>query len=139
MHVPSLHLLPQLFLWACRGRKIATMEIFLKGIIPFILFQPPQTHPAGQPALQTNPCPAAFPVFVQGRWAQTQCSAGRLTWGPLPGAGWETAQGALCRFYFSLGTCACKELSQFRRFSPNPATITKITLTPQFFLPSRVG
>lgn len=38
------------------------------------------------------PTPAAFPMFVKGRWAQTQCSAGRRTWVSLPGAGWETAQ-----------------------------------------------
>lgn len=85
MHDPSLHLLPQLFLWVCRGEKIAKWRFFFQRHHPIYHIIPATTDsPRGQPALQTQayiiPAQAAFPVFVKGRWVPTQCRAERQTW-----------------------------------------------------------
>lgn len=101
------------------------MEIFFKGIIPFIiLFQPPQPRPGGsQPCRQRHKsCLSSSLPHVCERKMDTG-----TTWGRKVDMGLSAqcraegaTEGPLSKCYFRvLVTCAAKKLSQPRRFSPN--------------------
>lgn len=119
MHDPSLHLLPQLFFWMCKGGKELNADCSQRHHPIYHII--PTTTDTQEAANLVDIIPPKQPS--QGLWREDEHNAEQKGWGGSlfmeQDGRWD--RGTLCQSLIleSRHFASSKELSQFRRFSPN--------------------